>query len=56
MTASSLVVSIRMAWWLRVYLNTLALLCRAFDAEPNWQRAGYWVSRGIRIEIKKEGD
>jgi len=49
---STLVVTVRLAWWLRLYLATLIALCRLLGTEPNPDRLGYWVARGLRVRIR----
>lgn len=48
----SFVVTVRLKWWLRLYLGTLNVLCRWLGTEPNPDRVGYWVSRGLRIQVR----
>lgn len=48
------VVHIRPRWWLHSYLAGLRLICRVFGTEPNPEKVGYWVRRGLRISIEPE--
>lgn len=49
--ASAFVITIRLTWWLRLYLVTLAVLCRLLGTEPNPARVSYWVARGLRVRV-----
>lgn len=51
-SASALVITVRLAWWLRPYLAALVFLCRLFGTEPNPTRVGYWVSKGIYVKAE----
>ena len=42
-------VSVR--WWCRLYIFALVVLCKLFDAEPNWTRVNWWLERGMRIDV-----
>lgn len=44
-------VRIKLSWWLRVYLNTLGVLCNLTGMEPNNERVGLWISKGVRVKI-----
>ena len=50
-SASTLVITVRLTWWLRLYLASLLFLCRLLGTEPNWERFSYWVSRGLRVRV-----
>lgn len=52
MATYTLTVNIKLAWWLKVYLNTLHALCYLMDCEPNMDRAGYWISKGVSVKAK----
>jgi hypothetical protein len=52
--ARTLVVTLTVTWWLRLYLRTLATLCRALSTEPDMERVSYWLAKGIKIEGPKK--
>jgi len=39
-------------WWLRSYLYGVALMAFALNAEPDWQKVGDTVVRGLRVELE----
>lgn len=47
----SLHVRIRVRWWLRYYLSAVCLACILTGMEPNQERVGWWVRRGVRTEM-----
>ncbi|QXF03600.1 MULTISPECIES: hypothetical protein [Xanthomonas] len=44
-------VRIRVRWWLRYYLYAVCLACMLTGMEPNQERVGWWVRRGVRIKL-----
>lgn len=44
-------VSIKLAWWLRVYLRAVGFTCDLTGLEPNMDRVGWWVARGITVKL-----
>jgi hypothetical protein len=48
----NLVVTIKLAWWLRLYIYGIATMAAITGAEPNWDRVKYWVARGTTAKIK----
>lgn len=50
MSATVMRVEIRMAWWLFPYLNLVGALCYLFGVEPNMDRVGYWVRKGLKFK------
>lgn len=48
----NLVVTIKLAWWLRLYIYGIATMAAITGAEPNWGRVKYWVARGTTAKIK----
>lgn len=53
-TDSTLIITISFRWWLPIYLNTLALLCRVFHVEPNWTRFNFWVAKGLVLSVEPQ--
>jgi hypothetical protein len=49
-TNTMLTITVKFAWWLPPYLNTVVMLCRLFNAEPNMERVSYWIGKGIRVK------
>lgn len=48
---STITFTVSLAWWVMPYVRTVALLCRVLDVEPNMDRVGYWVGKGIKLRI-----
>lgn len=47
----SITVSIKLAWWLRLYLRAVGFACDLTGLEPNMDRVGWWVARGITVKL-----
>lgn len=52
MRISTLTVKITYAWWLPVYLNSVALLACALNCEPNMGRVAYWLAKATTVTIE----
>jgi hypothetical protein len=50
MAVRAVTITLRLTWWLRIYMSTLALLCYLTGMEPDMERVGYWIKKGIRID------
>lgn len=50
MGAAVMHIEIRVAWWLFPYLSTVGALCCLFGVEPNMDRVGYWVRKGLTFK------
>jgi hypothetical protein len=48
------VVRVHTAWWLPVYLNTVAALCRLLNAKPNMDRVSFSGAKAVRCTANKE--
>ncbi|MCC8492147.1 hypothetical protein [Xanthomonas citri] len=46
----SLQLRIRVRWWLRHYLAAVALGCWLTGRQPNMERVGWWIRRGLVLE------
>ena len=46
---ATLMLSIRLAWWLRLYLRGLAFFCSLHGTEPNQDRLRWWFRKGVTI-------
>ena len=49
MASQHITVSVKLAWWAKPYLHTLALLCRLTGLEPNTDRVWRVLSRAISV-------
>lgn len=47
---ATMTIRISLAWWVTPYLRTLAFLCWMLGTEPDMERVGYWVGKGIKIK------
>ena len=52
MAQATITVTVRVRWWLRLYLYGVTWCCWITGCEPNLDRVGYWIMRGVRIEAK----
>jgi len=50
--ATTLTMRLKVRWWLKFYLSGVMLTARLTQCEPNWQRVGYWVGKGIKVEVR----
>lgn len=41
---------IRLAWWLRVYLQSVVLASLLTGREPDIDKVGYWIKKGLKLE------
>lgn len=51
MVTATVTYKITMRWWLRLYLDCVVFTANAAGLEPDWDRVGYWVRRGMKITI-----
>ncbi len=42
---------VTIAWWVPVYVNTVAFICRLTNQLPDEDKIAYWIQRGITIEL-----
>lgn len=52
MARQTVTFTISQRWWLKHYLFGVMLMARAMRCEPNWDRVGYWVGKGIRLKVR----
>lgn len=52
MATSTLTVKLTVAWWLPVYLHTLALFCVTLGTQPDMDKVSRVVLKAIRIRIE----
>ncbi|MDP9991982.1 hypothetical protein J2W28_001010 [Variovorax boronicumulans] len=50
--ASTVSVKLSVAWWLPVYLHTLALFCVTMRTQPDMDKVSRVVLKAIRIRIE----
>lgn len=48
MTTVTLTLHVRVAWWVKPYLQSVALFARITGTEPDWERVRSTVLRGIK--------
>lgn len=48
--------SIRIRWWLRLYLAAVVWFARATGTEPDWERVEWWIRRGLVVRTTRVGD
>ncbi|MEO8641860.1 hypothetical protein [Pseudomonas sp.] len=51
MKVANIKVSVKMTWWLRAYLRGVGFACDLTGLEPNMDRVGWWIARGIKVEL-----
>lgn len=51
MAASTVTISIRVAWWAKHYITALRLMALMFGMEPNWDRVNYWLNKAIKMQV-----
>lgn len=51
----TITLKVKVAWWVPVYVNTIAFICRLTDQLPDEDKMAYWVQRGITIELDDPG-
>lgn len=45
-------VSVRVAWWVRWYVASVALTSRLTGMEPDMSKVMRWVERGVRVTAR----
>jgi len=50
MTVKNVRITIRLRWWLRLYLWTRVMLCIALHTRPDIEKMTFWISKGIKVE------
>lgn len=45
-------VRVKQAWWLRLYLGGLAVFSETFGLEPDLEKVGRMIAKGIQVSIK----
>jgi len=49
MSTTAITCKLTMRWWLRVYLECVVLTSLLTGLEPDWDKVGYWIGRGMKI-------
>ncbi|WAP65466.1 hypothetical protein OZ911_08710 [Pseudomonas fortuita] len=52
MKTISVIVTVRVAWWVRWYLRGVEAAAMLTGCEPDWDRVGRWVGRGVTASVK----
>lgn len=53
MAVGNLTIRVSTKWWMRIYINTLIVLCQLTGAQPNMDRVDYWLRRGVTFKVVK---
>lgn len=51
MARSAMTITIRTAWWVKPYLYGVLLTARLTGLQPEPDRVGAWVKRGMTLKI-----
>jgi hypothetical protein len=51
MQTCSIEVSVRVAWWLPLYLHGLAFVCAVMRTEPDWVKVNRTLDRAIIVRV-----
>jgi hypothetical protein len=46
------IITIRVAWWVRLYLNACALFAATFGLDPDYEAIARFVGRGLTVDIE----
>jgi hypothetical protein len=52
MKVAEIRVTIRLAWWLHVYLHGVQLVSNLTGLSPDPDKVAYWVGRGTKIKVR----
>ncbi|MDN4061292.1 hypothetical protein QPK31_24025 [Massilia sp. YIM B02769] len=52
MATTTLMLKLKVRWWLKFYLVGVLLTARLTRAEPDWVRVRYWIGKGTKIEVR----
>lgn len=47
-----MVAVVRVAWWVRWYLLGVEAAATVTGCEPDWDRVGRWVARGVTVSVR----
>lgn len=45
--------SVRQAWWLPWYINGVGFMARLTGIDPDWDRVGRVIARGMRVKASR---
>lgn len=48
----TITLKVKVAWWVPVYVNTVAFIFRLTNQLPDEDKMAYWIQRGITIELE----
>ncbi|WP_440062615.1 hypothetical protein ACTACQ_05290 [Pseudomonas syringae] len=54
MAKINLIVSVKICWWLRAYLCGVALMSDITGLDPDMDKVGRWLKRGVRVSCKSK--
>ncbi len=52
----SVVMQVRVRWWLKWYIQSIVLVANLTGLEPNWERVEFWVRRAVHLREVKPRD
>ena len=51
MAQSELKFRVHVAWWVPIYVRSVAVFCVLFQTRPNTERVVATIKRGVRVEF-----
>lgn len=51
MSAMTITVSIKLAWWVPAYIAGVLFMVRLTGLEPNYGRVESWLRRGVKLKV-----
>ena len=48
----SVTITVRVSWWVRWYVASVALMSNLTGADPDVEKVGRWVKRGVRVRAR----
>ena len=52
MATSTITITVHVAWWVRWYVASVALMSKLTGAEPDMEKVGRWIERGVRVRAR----
>ena len=52
MATSTITITVHVAWWVRWYVASVALMSKLTGAEPDMEKVGRWIERGVRLRAR----
>ena len=53
MATNRVTVSIRVAWWLVLYIHVLVFFCKLMETEPDDEKLAKVIERGIKVKPQR---